>query len=89
MFDKIPLKWYFVVRNLEGCMELDSRLSANMVLALPTRSINYLREGDVEIGNTRSMWVKRRRWRYGAFYRWAAYMRPSTREQFRVIKSDE
>ena len=61
----------------------------NVILELRLRSVNYLRPGDRKIGETKLRWVESRTLPgTGRYKKSLAYERPSTRERFRVIRTD-
>ncbi len=64
-------------------------MSENAILELPRRSVYYVRDGDREIGETKSRRVLRRNWPGDLYQRYVAYERPLNGERFRVIKTEE
>ena len=59
------------------------------ILELHLRSVNYLRSGDRKIGETKLRWVESRTLPgTGRYKKHLAYERPSTRERFRVVRTD-
>ena len=65
------------------------RMSEDEVLELYSRSINYLRPGDRKIGESKLRWVESRTLPgIGRYTKHLAYERPSTRERFRVVKTE-
>ena len=64
-------------------------ISETEILELHLRSVNYLRNEDHEIGETKLRWVESRTLPgTGRYKKHLAYERPSTRERFRVVRTD-
>lgn len=59
------------------------------ILELHSRSVNYLRPGDRKIGETKLRWMESRTLPgTGRYKKHIAYERPSTRERFRVVRTE-